>query len=152
MDQNTSNQNLLYGVIGLLLGIVLTILVVNNQMYGMMRMMGMGGAASSMMQMHDNDRTGMNMSMNAMNDELADKTGDDFDKAFITQMVTHHQGAIIMASEAKQKANHQEIKDLANAIITAQQKEIDEMKGWYKNWYGTDLEVEDVNSDAPMMH
>jgi uncharacterized protein (DUF305 family) len=43
-----------------------------------------------------------------------------------------------MANAAKTSAKHQEIKDLANNIVTAQQKEIDEMKGWYKSWYGAD--------------
>lgn len=151
MDKSTPNQNLLYGVIGLLLGIVLTVLIVNNQMYGMMRMMGMGGAANKLMAGHEND-SGMGMSMSQMSDELKTKTGDEFDKTFIEQMITHHQGAILMAGEAKQKASHQEIKTMADAIITAQQKEIDEMKGWYKTWYGTDVKIEDVNANSPMMH
>lgn len=145
MDKTTSNQNLLYGIIGLVIGIVLTILIVNGQMYSMMRIMGMGSAANKMM---DNE----SMSMTHMMTELESKSSDDFDKAFITQMITHHQGAILMAGEAKQKANHQEIKTMADAIISAQQKEIDEMKSWYKSWYGTELEVEDVNPDAPMSH
>ena len=151
MDKTTSNQSLLYGVIGLLLGIVLTVVVVNSQTYGMMRMMGMGGAANRMMAGHDNDYS-MGMSMNYMNDELKAKTGDEFDKTFIEQMITHHQGAILMAGEAKQKANHQEIKTMADAIIAAQQKEIDEMKGWYRSWYGVDVMIEDVDPDSPMMH
>lgn len=150
MDK-TPNQSLLYGVIGLLLGIVLTVIVVNGQMYGMMRMMGMGRAVNTMVADHDND-SGMGMSMSQMSDELKTKTGDEFDKTFIEQMITHHQGAILMAGEAKQKANHKEIKTMADAIIAAQQKEIDEMKGWYKSWYGTNVKIEDVNADSPMMH
>lgn len=138
MDKSP-NQNLLYGVIGLLLGIVLTVVVINGQMYGMMRMMGMGDTANRMMVSHDSDNSGMDMSMTAMNDEIKDKTGDQFDKAFITQMITHHEGAILMANEAKTKANHQEIKSLADEIIAAQNKEITNMKNWYKAWYGTDV-------------
>lgn len=139
MDK-TLNLSLIYGVIGLLLGIILTIIVVNGQMYGTMRMMGMGGAANSMMQIRDsNNRMGMDMSMNDMSNRLQGKTGDDFDKTFIAGMIIHHEGAINMANEAKVDAKHQEIKNLAEVIITAQAREISDMKGWYKAWYGVDV-------------
>jgi uncharacterized protein (DUF305 family) len=49
----------------------------------------------------------------------------------------HHQGAVQMAQAALQNAKHQEIKDLAQNIITAQNKEIAEMKQWQQQWYGT---------------
>lgn len=152
MDNQTSNQSLLYGIIGLLLGIVLTVVVINNQMYGMMRYMGMGNASTMMQRgMMDEGSNGMmGMSMMDMNDELKNKTGDDFDKAFIAEMITHHQGAIDMANEAKKSAKHEEIKKLADDIVTAQTKEIDIMKSWYKNWYGTDVPSENVNSDNMM--
>lgn len=70
---------------------------------------------------------------------LQGKTGDDFDKAFLSEMVMHHEGAVDMAEEALKSARHQEIKNLSNAIITAQKKEIADMKAWYKAWYGTEL-------------
>lgn len=144
MDKTTPNQNLIYGVIGLLLGIVLTVLLVNNQMYGMMRVIGMGGSAN-IMQRGMMDETGdngmMGMSMMEMNDELKGKTGDDFDKVFISGMIAHHQGAIDMATEAKKSAKHDEIKTMADAIISAQSSEIDQMKGWYKSWYGTEIDM-----------
>lgn len=144
MDKTTPNQNLIYGVIGLLLGIVLTVLVVNNQMYGMMRMMGMGNVGSMMQRgMMDNDQKDegmMGMSMMEMTDVLKGKTDDDFDKAFITQMITHHQGAINMANQAKQSTKHDEIKKMADDIITTQSREIDQMRSWHKQWFGSDAE------------
>lgn len=80
----------------------------------------------------------MNMAemMASMNAELEGKTGDDFDKAFINEMIMHHQGAVEMAQAALKNAKHQEIKDLANAIISAQNKEIADMRAWQKSWYG----------------
>lgn len=77
--------------------------------------------------------------MHMMNSGLSGKTGDAFDKEFITEMMIHHEGAVAMAQLALQKAQHQEIKDLAAAIIIAQNKEIDDMKIWYKKWFGVDL-------------
>lgn len=74
--------------------------------------------------------------MEAMNEELRGKTGDTFDQAFLAEMIVHHQGAVEMAQLALTNAKHQEIKDLAKAIIEAQNKEITEMQVWQKNWYG----------------
>lgn len=88
----------------------------------------MGGSNSSM--------SGMMAGMMA---GLQGKTGDDFDKAFLSEMVMHHEGAVDMAEAALKSAKHQEIKNLANAIISAQNKEITDMKSWYKTWYGVEL-------------
>ncbi len=61
---------------------------------------------------------------------------EPFDRAFIDAMVPHHQSAIDAAQLAQTRAVHQEIKDLAVAIISAQQSEIDQMKAWRLAWYG----------------
>jgi len=74
--------------------------------------------------------------MASMNAELQGKSGDAFDQAFLSEMIVHHEGAVEMAKLALQGAKHQEIKDLATAIISAQNKEIGDMKSWQKSWYG----------------
>lgn len=86
-----------------------------------------------------NTRHGMSDEMGSMTYGLSGKTGDDFDKAFIKEMITHHQGAVAMANMALVSAKHAEIKTLASAIIAAQTKEIGDMQAWYKNWYGEDI-------------
>ena len=79
-----------------------------------------------------------NMSMNDMAGGLKNKTGDEFDKAFIAGMIVHHEGAVEMAKLSASNAKHDEIKQLSQAIITAQQKEIAEMKQWQQDWgYGS---------------
>lgn len=78
----------------------------------------------------------MDAMMENMNMGLTGKTGDVFDQTFLSEMIVHHQGAIDMAKLALTNAKHQEIKDLANAIIKAQTSEISEMKSWQKLWYG----------------
>jgi uncharacterized protein (DUF305 family) len=50
-------------------------------------------------------------------------------------MTIHHEGAIRMAQAALTSAKHQEIKDLAQGIITAQAKEIQQMSEWNNSWY-----------------
>jgi uncharacterized protein (DUF305 family) len=77
----------------------------------------------------------MQNAMNGMMAGLEDKTGDAFDEAFISEMILHHQGAVEMAQIALSNAKHQEIKDLSNAIISAQTKEIGMMQQWQNQWY-----------------
>lgn len=61
-------------------------------------------------------------------------TGEDYDRMFIANMIEHHKGAVDMAKLALSNAKHQELKDMANDIITAQTKEITDMEAWQKAW------------------
>lgn len=63
------------------------------------------------------------------------KTAQPFDKAFMQAMVQHHTQAIDAAKIAQEKTMRPEIKTLAGTIITNQQKEIDQLRGWLKAWY-----------------
>jgi uncharacterized protein (DUF305 family) len=65
--------------------------------------------------------------------QLANK--EPFDKAFIDAMIPHHQSAIEMAQVAYEKSRIPEIKELAKNIVSAQQREIEHMKEWRKEWY-----------------
>jgi uncharacterized protein (DUF305 family) len=85
--------------------------------------------------MSNNGSGGMSGMMDDMMSGLYGKTGDAFDKAFLEEMIVHHDGAVLMAQEALRNAKHQEIKDMASAIISAQTSEISQMKGWLKSWY-----------------
>ncbi len=51
-----------------------------------------------------------------------------FDDAFIKMMIPHHEGAIEMAREELEKGADPELKQLAQDIVDAQQREIDEMR------------------------
>lgn len=86
--------------------------------------------------MMDDSAMSMGSAMVNMMAGLEGKKGDEFDKAFLSEMIMHHEGAVEMAEAALSNANHKEIKDMAHAIITAQTSEISQMKDWQKNWYG----------------
>lgn len=70
----------------------------------------------------------------SMNMSLGPKD-ENFDLRFLDGMTPHHEGAVTMAQEALQKSQRPEIKQLAQAIIDAQQKEIAQMKEWRTAWY-----------------
>ena len=120
------NNPLLYGVIGTVIGGVivwfLAINAVNNNMTGMMQMMGM----RSQNMMGNSQNNGYEMMGN-------------IDAHFIEQMIPHHTDAITMADIALDKSQRQEIKSLASDIKRTQSLEIEQMKKWYKNWFGRDV-------------
>ena len=65
----------------------------------------------------------------------------DSDRMFIEQMIPHHQDAIDMSNLALVKAEHPEIRQLAEKIIRDQSQEISRMREWYRAWYGIDVPV-----------
>ncbi|WP_026370480.1 DUF305 domain-containing protein [Kallotenue papyrolyticum] len=77
---------------------------------------------------------GMGMPMGDMH--IGGDSSQPFDLRFIDSMIMHHQGAIAMARQAQQQAEHQELKRLADQIIAAQQAEIEQMQQWRQQWYG----------------
>lgn len=91
--------------------------------------------------MMDNNKTSMmqsNASMANMDSstykEYAALKGEDYDRLFLSNMIAHHEGAVDMAELALTNAKHQEIKDLATAIVTAQTSEIKDMTSWQAQW------------------
>jgi uncharacterized protein (DUF305 family) len=77
------------------------------------------------------------------------QTGSEIDEMFINMMVPHHQGAVEMAKIAQQRAEHPEVKTMADVIISSQEAEIGQMKAWKEQWYGTS-ETPPMNA-MPMM-
>lgn len=77
------------------------------------------------------ENMGMDMSIAAL------EKAKPFDRAFIDAMVPHHQGAIRMARAELANGTNAELKTLAKAIVSAQEKEITEMNEWRTKWYGS---------------
>jgi len=65
----------------------------------------------------------------AVMDELDTLDGAAFDRRFLTLMIQHHQGALIMAEQEVAEGSNEPAIALAKDIILAQQKEIAEMEG-----------------------
>jgi uncharacterized protein (DUF305 family) len=80
---------------------------------------------------------GMEVEHMGMSGDTADlEEAKPFDREFIDMMIPHHQGAIRMARMELDEGKDPEARKLAQAIIDAQTKEIDEMNMWRVDWYG----------------
>jgi uncharacterized protein (DUF305 family) len=72
------------------------------------------------------------------------------EREFLQGMIPHHEEAVATAKEVVARGGSTpEIKTLAENIITAQEKEIADMKTWFKNWYGVDYTAD--GKYQPMM-
>ena len=96
-------------------------------------MPGMGGAATGGMM------GGMPAMMQGMQGMMGMMMGPDADRMFLQEMIPHHQSAVSMATMAWGQTQRPEIKKLTEAIVRSQNVEIEQMAGWYRKWYGTDV-------------
>lgn len=62
------------------------------------------------------------------------------DEEFIYEMIPHHQEAITTSEYLISKVNNEELKIFAAGILKAQTIEVDQMKEYYKEWFGREYE------------
>ncbi len=78
-------------------------------------------------------------SMGGMGDSstkaLAALNGKAYDMAWLSQMIAHHQAALEMSELCVKNCVDKDVKNAAQKIINAQDKEIMQMKTWLKTWY-----------------
>lgn len=137
-----NKNNLLIGMISLLVGVVGTNLYHTGSQPDRMEMMsGMQGGSHMMPDGTMMGNGGMNMAMDmdsmmeGMLANMRGKSGAELEKAFIADMIPHHQGAVDMAKLLLQdKTVRPELVKFANEIITAQEQEIGQMKEWQKSY------------------
>jgi uncharacterized protein (DUF305 family) len=89
------------------------------------------GTSNVPMEMNQEQMRSMGMMMDPQ--QLANK--EPFDKAFIDAMIPHHQSATYMAQVASEMSKIPEIKELAENIVSAQKREIEQMRRWREQWY-----------------
>jgi uncharacterized protein (DUF305 family) len=111
-------QFVAFGLIIILLLVV--ILLLNNKSQNML---------------NSSTETGQNSQSGSQTGSMyASMTGDQFDKAYLTDMIAHHQGALNMASQARELATKSEIRTLADAILSSQATEVQQMMNWQQEW------------------
>ncbi|HYF28326.1 MAG TPA: DUF305 domain-containing protein [Baekduia sp.] len=71
---------------------------------------------------------------------MADMEGLDgakpFDRRFLDLMIPHHEGAVAMARKELEDGEQATLRKMAQDIITAQEREIAQMRRWRTAWYG----------------
>ncbi len=112
---NNQNNKITFGIGGIIVGLLLATLFTSTMFFG--------------------QRDGGFGMMNGNGNQIM----GGIDKHFIEQMIPHHEGAVDMATLALVQSKRPEIKTLATAIIESQTKEIQDMNGWYKSWFGNDV-------------
>lgn len=75
-------------------------------------------------------------------------SGDEFDKMFMQMMIEHHSKAIEEATTCVQRAEHQELKNLCQNIITSQRQEIQQMQTWLAQWYNLSANASQATPSA----
>ena len=67
-------------------------------------------------------------------DSAASAEFNDADVTYVQTMIPHHEQALTMAGLAKKNASREEVKKLAADIEAAQRAEMEQMRGWLKEW------------------
>jgi len=135
-----NKNNLVTGLLILIVGLLIGYGVAGfNGRGDHQAFMNMHGTGASMDMCADGmdcgGMSGMQHEMANMMSGLEGKTGDDFDKAFLTEMIVHHEGAIDMAEALLKNTQRPELVRLGNDIIKAQTGEVGMMKGWLAAWF-----------------
>ena len=73
-----------------------------------------------------------NDAMGKMHKDMMITYSGNADADFVRGMIPHHQGAINMAKVELKYGKDPELRKLAEAVVTAQEAEIKEMKAWLK--------------------
>ncbi|MFF3129454.1 DUF305 domain-containing protein [Streptomyces sp. NPDC057908] len=68
------------------------------------------------------------MATPAQLDQLRTADGAAFDKLFLKLMITHHQGAITMATDVLSQGNNVQVEEMAGDVVAQQTVEIDRMR------------------------
>ncbi|CAM3598989.1 DUF305 domain-containing protein [Deinococcus frigens] len=77
-----------------------------------------------------------------LNSGLETLKGRAFDRAFLSMMIVHHQGAVDMSKTVLNNVKDAQVKRWTADIIGVQQKEISEMNTWLKTLGGVDRSVQ----------
>jgi uncharacterized protein (DUF305 family) len=69
--------------------------------------------------------------------DLSTLTGDDLDRAFLTDMIPHHMRAVMMSQRllVSGAAVHPEVAAFAGTVRDSQRDEIVLMRGWLTSWF-----------------
>lgn len=83
--------------------------------------------------------------------EIAAKSGADFEAAYLGMMTLHHQGGQPMWAMAREKSKNPEILALEKKTTPKEQREIEQMTAWLKQWHNKTPQEFQVPAEAKEM-
>jgi uncharacterized protein (DUF305 family) len=63
-------------------------------------------------------------------------TAEDFDRAFLEEMIPHHRMAVMMSRMAGSATSRPQMRELTQTISDVQRREIEQMEDWHREWFG----------------
>ena len=107
------------------------------------------------MQMDGSMQMGDDGMMQGMNSALADLEaleGEEFEVAYVNQIIPHHQGALEMAQAVVDRAPNPEVREAAARIIEDQEREIGELTAFLRDTYGQEVNPDERMEMDPAMN
>ncbi|MBA4293171.1 hypothetical protein C0431_09390 [bacterium] len=84
------------------------------------------------------------LSVTAIGILIARPTEAKNDKAFIEEMIPHHEEAVASSKLILTVASEPQVRQIAEAVIAAQEKEISQMNSWFQAWFGASYKTTGV--------
>jgi uncharacterized protein (DUF305 family) len=76
---------------------------------------------------------------------------NDADVKFSLEMIPHHQQTIMIVDMATNKAGSQQVTMIAASLLAGEQKDIQQMRGWLKEWNTAPVDAEHGGHNMPGM-
>lgn len=72
----------------------------------------------------------------AQDRDLSLKTGEDFEKAYVEQMIARKYETIKIAEQGATKATRPELKQFSQDLIDSEGETIEKLENWLESWFG----------------
>jgi uncharacterized protein (DUF305 family) len=81
----------------------------------------------------------------------ADSAAEPFDRSYMSMMVDHHFVGTKMAEACTGAGVRSEVRDRAERLRSDQTREIEQLRGWLRDWYGADEKPSVPERDRAMV-
>lgn len=103
-----------------------------------------GVALAQMSSMDHSNMPDMNSTQGGAATNWTKLSGRAFDRAYLSMMIGHHQGALEMSQAVVNRVKDAQVKKWAQAVIADQTKEINTMTAWLRSMGGVQANMRDA--------
>jgi uncharacterized protein (DUF305 family) len=86
-----------------------------------------------------------------MTAQLEPLNGAAFEVGFLANMINHHRSGVEMAKLAIERAKSDRLKEMGSMMVSAQQREIEQMTGWLKEWHNKSPQDHEIPKESMRM-